>query len=233
MPPHTLPETPRFVDSRLAQTVIGLCTPRVFLSIYGMILFDLVHRVDTFNSVSPRTLALSLRNRASAIAYMPALNIALYRGLDAIRAETALEGFHFLDAGAGKGKMCILAERHAARRGWHWESLTGVELNSTLVPVATENARKMGANARFVASDILDYDDIRPKTVVFAFNPFMEEVMRPFERKLRTIPDLYIIYNNPLHRRVFDDWLPVADHKALAQVLRVAVFRSPASRPGP
>ena len=223
------------VESKLLQCLMCSISPTATLNIHSMMLYDLTNKTNTFRSVSRETISQAARNRDHATDYMPAFHSVLNYAIKRIvREEQGLAHLHFLDAGSGKGKVCFLAEEHAARIGMaesrrgSWKSVTGIELNGALASISRHNALKLGSGVTFIEGDILDYQEIEPSTVIFAFNPFDRRVMRAFERKIRKIPQVYFIYNNPVHRTVFSDWIVVSRRRSLIQNLRTIIYRSPA-----
>lgn len=216
------------LDSKPSQFLLTALHPLAWVNIYEMLLYDLFLRVDTFGSVATGDIPADRENRDQAVAYMPAFRSALRWGLDRVLArEKGFSHLAFVDCGSGKGKMCFLAESRARHAGSAWRQMTGVELNPRLADIARRNGRRLGSRADFLAADILDYQGWRPGTVVFAFNPFGPRVMEALEERLRAIPGLYFIYNNPLHAGIFREWTPVARRRSLIASLRTEVFLSP------
>lgn len=107
----------------------------------------------------------------------------------------------FLDLGAGKGRMMLLAARHPIRR------VIGVEISSELAGVANANLRRAASHlscptVEVVTADAASYrvpDDV---TVVHMFNPFsgpvltaaLDRVLESIDRAPRTVR---LVYSNP------------------------------------
>ncbi len=111
------------------------------------------------------------------------------------------------DLGCGKGRvLCWFATLPVAR-------CVGIEFDPDLADAARQNAARM--RGRLARIDVLTEDatltDFSGVTIVMLFNPFGEQVLRPvlnaLSQSLRDQPrPLTLIYVNPVHRRVFDDF---------------------------
>jgi SAM-dependent methyltransferase len=110
----------------------------------------------------------------------------------------------FLDLGAGKGRMLVLAARYPFRR------IVGVEVSPALSEDARTNLRRAGPLLRcrrveVVTADAGSYavpDDV---TVTHLFNPFTGEVFAAalahlLESIARVPRTITLIYTNPRHR---------------------------------
>lgn len=80
-------------------------------------------------------------------------------------------------------------------------SLTGIEMSSSLLEICRKNLARLSAEEVVLRSaNILDVDfsAFSPKLVLYLYNPFDGRVMASFLDKLSD-KELYIIYNNPAH----------------------------------
>ena len=130
--------------------------------------------------------------------YSPASWVALRR---AFPGGTPAPGETFLDLGAGKGRMLLLAARHPLRR------VIGVEVSPELAEAARSNLRRAAPYLRcprveVVTADAATYavpDDVG---VVHIFNPFrgavltaaLGRVLSSIDRSPRAVT---LIYTNP------------------------------------
>ena len=169
------------------------------------------HGVDTRGEVGLEELGVDAEDRR---AYKPAPWSVLPRALarDPVGPDDV-----FVDFGAGKGRMLVLAARLPFKR------VIGVELAPELAAVARENvARQDGTlrchDVRVVTSDVLDFEVPDDLTVAFFNNPFAGEVFAAVADRLLASYDrrprrLRIIYRNPV------------EHELLMSTGRVRVIR--------
>lgn len=118
-----------------------------------------------------------------------------------------IEGATFVDVGAGKGRVLLLAARHPFAR------VLGLELDGQLVATAKRNLRAVNPDRRVHHVDILHADATEARwplgpLVVFLYNPFaaapMEALLDGLEASLRTHPRPCAVgYLNPLYLDVF------------------------------
>ena len=107
----------------------------------------------------------------------------------------------FLDLGAGKGRMLLMAARHPIRRA------IGVEISSELARIARANVRRAAPHLRcrhidVVTADAASYrvpDDV---SIVHMFNPFsgpvltaaLDRLLESIDRSPRAVR---LVYSNP------------------------------------
>jgi len=138
-----------------------------------------------------------------------------YRSLHTVARHLPLSpGDHLLDIGCGKGRvLCFFALRRLRR-------CSGIEISPSLAEQARSNARHL--RARHAPIDVTHADaidaEIGDASVIYLFNPFSAEVMRPVLRKiensLRARPRaLRICYVNPVQGALLEarDWLDCSD----------------------
>jgi SAM-dependent methyltransferase len=158
--------------------------------------------IDTFIPVPREPIDPAARNgRYEPLPYRSMRTIG--RRLDISRRDVVL------DVGCGKGRVVCLFARRAAR-------CIGVEISPGLAADAERNARRL--RWRHCAIDIVTRDavdaDIDGASIVFLYNPFAAEVMRPvlahIRQSLTAAPrELKICYANPVESALFDasPWL--------------------------
>jgi SAM-dependent methyltransferase len=126
-------------------------------------------------------------------ATMPETFLRLIRSLG---IDTQL--FRFIDLGCGKGRTLVLAQELGFRR------ITGVELDEGL----TELARRNLGTAEIHHLDAGMYEFPPEPTVLYFYNPFMEDTMRKvmanLKRSLTTHP-VYVVYYNPVLANLLDE----------------------------
>jgi predicted RNA methylase len=112
----------------------------------------------------------------------------------------------FVDLGAGKGEVLLLAAEYGFRR------IVGVEYSEALAEAASANIR----DAKFlqcedvscIHSDAVDFVFPHDPTVLYLYNPFqgrvMDKVVKNIRRSLQTmLQDFWIVYVNPWEHRKF------------------------------
>jgi predicted RNA methylase len=115
----------------------------------------------------------------------------------------------FVDLGAGKGKVLLLAMEAGFKR------VTGVELSPDLCRVALRNVerfkqkRQTHASVKVVQADVAHYEIWHDECIFFLYNPFGEEIMTYFldnlERSIHThARDVWLIYNNPVCKNAIE-----------------------------
>lgn len=121
----------------------------------------------------------------------------------------AYERFVFIDLGCGKGRALLLASRLP------FKEIVGVELSDVLCQIARRNLNfyqdplQRCKRLRVICQDAVNYQWPDENIVLFLYNPFDEELMRPvvanLERNLRARrKDVYVVYTNPLYQHVLE-----------------------------
>ncbi|GGS69833.1 hypothetical protein GCM10010206_35160 [Streptomyces cinerochromogenes] len=113
----------------------------------------------------------------------------------------------FLDFGAGKGRVLLLAARHGYSR------VLGVELSAELCAIAEQNIahfrrRAPDAVIGVCHADAADFEVPDDTSVGYFFNPFGDEVMCPvvdrITASLTRVPRrFHVVYLCPLYVEVF------------------------------
>ena len=161
--------------------------------------FDWWYGVDTAGSISLKDLTINSRHVAHGVDYIPTRTRYFREILRALRVP---RDSVFVDLGAGKGRMLILAARSGCFR-----KVVGVEFSAKLCRAAEQNIhrfqRHRASNVSFevVHSDAADYEVQRDQNVFFMFNPFdhvvMQQVVHHVARSLEETPrPVWVIYLN-------------------------------------
>ncbi|GAB4146459.1 MAG: class I SAM-dependent methyltransferase [Planctomycetaceae bacterium] len=108
----------------------------------------------------------------------------------------------FLDYGSGKGRIVSVAATYPFKR------VLGVELLADLNDIARENIRRAEKRLKcrdveFIETDATKYELPGDITVLFLFNPFLNDVLKAVQHQIRKSLDRYprrvqIVYMNPL-----------------------------------
>lgn len=184
--------------------------------------FDLQHAVDTAGHLSLFQLDITSRHEAVGFSYSPSpaeICEKLFASLT-IRHQD----FTFIDLGAGKGRVLLVASRFPFKR------LIGVEFARELVETARLNIQKFGCRAEVVHADAAEYKFPSENLVVYLYNPFGPEVLRPVLRSLREISacrEVYLLYLNPKNSSCVDEVANEIDQIAGAKVY---YFERPGNR---
>lgn len=146
---------------------------------------------------------------------------ALLRALPA-----AVEGWTFVDVGAGMGRVVMLASMRPFRQ------VIGVEVSGALCETARDNAVRWRRrnedlpckDLRIVCGDAAGYRFPHGNLVVYLYNPFGERTLARLlaQLALRKSGECYIIYHTPVHRELLDTH---ARYEAVADLRFGAIYR--------
>jgi SAM-dependent methyltransferase len=110
-----------------------------------------------------------------------------------------------VDVGSGLGRVAL----HAARRPFR--QIVGVEISPALHEVAKENRAAYRGDlacrdVRLVRADAAGFTFPRGDLVVYLYNPFRSEILRPILDRLSTGParDVVLAYHTPVERATVD-----------------------------
>ncbi len=183
------------------------------------VLFDWRYGTDTRRWVERDKIRTDSSNRADTQPYKPTRGRPL---LTLVRKLGVPRGSNFVDIGAGKGRVVMIAAQ------CDFAKVIGVEFSGELCRIARDNIRKYGGKKRGLAPmEIVEADATRHQfgeqdRVIFMYNPFHERVMSAFIANLKGSLDakprpLWLIYNDPLYdaiisragifRRQEDHWI--------------------------
>ena len=173
------------------------------LSIMGSCLldasFDLIHGTETLKRIPPDRIRTDSENKIHSSYYGATKARPFLRLLSLLRLP---QDAVFVDLGAGKGRVVMLAAKYGFRK------IIGIEFSKPLCLQARTNLqgflRKSPSNSQveIIESDVTQYRWSDDETIFFMFDPFSGEVLSEVlqnirasvERKPRT---LWLIYNSP------------------------------------
>jgi precorrin-6B methylase 2 len=152
--------------------------------------FDWRYGLDTRGITPLEELAIDSRHVAHGVHYAPT-RVRYFRAI--LHALPVPRDSVFVDLGAGKGRMLLLAAQSGRFR-----KVVGVEFSAELCRTAEQNIRRFqrhcGGNVRFeiVHADAADYAVQPDQNVFFMFNPFgpvvMQQVVQRIARSLEEMP---------------------------------------------
>ena len=113
-----------------------------------------------------------------------------------------IEGYGFVDVGAGKGRVLFLASELPFRK------IVGVELHPPLARIAEKNidrwrrVTRTGSNIRMLQQDVLKFRWPRPPLLVYLYNPFHCSLVAQLTESLASLPAssaslVDLLYVNP------------------------------------
>jgi SAM-dependent methyltransferase len=163
------------------------------------------NRVDRFSQLStPADLGIRSVHAKWGIHYAPSRKDIFAKAIRSLPIRC--EDYVFIDLGAGKGEILLLAAEYGFRR------VVGVEYSEILTTIASTNVRTaaglVGKSVACICADAADFDFSPDPAVLYLYNPFqgkvMNKVIRNIEQSLRAMPrELWIIYVNPWEHRKF------------------------------
>jgi predicted RNA methylase len=162
--------------------------------------FDQIHGVQTEGVMWPGEMGDVGSNLRFAVGYSPTKPSMFYRLLDSLPINHS--EFTFIDIGAGKGRVLLMASRYPFRR------IVGVEFVPKLCEIARKNSEICRRPTEIHCMDATHYVFPDDPLVVYMFNPFGIEPMRKLaqnlEQSLAARPrPVYLVYWNPSHPRAF------------------------------
>ena len=168
--------------------------------------FDLQHQTDTSGAVASEELPPS-RFVDKHTAIYAGSQPSLIR--TALTALPALEDFHFVDLGCGKGRPLLVASEFPFR------SITGLEFSPPLAEIARANIEIVRKEypprppMRVEIGDAGDYQFPSGNFVVFLYHPFGQEIMRRVVTAIESAliledREIYVVYYNPVWGTCFD-----------------------------
>ena len=169
--------------------------------------FDEVYRSDTDKIREVGSLDIESENARYAVRYQPSPDNLVTEILQSLPID--YRKFTFIDFGAGKGRVLLLASQLP------FAAVIGVEFSSELCKIASENIskippeRKSARSIECIYNDVTDYPLPDTSLVCYFYNPFDQPVMQTVANKLASSlkgnqRDIYIIYIDPQHRALFD-----------------------------
>lgn len=173
----------------------------------GEFFYDKVHGANTDGVIPLADLKVHSENTKHANHYEPTRQRLAKRIIYSLPIRHS--DFSFLDFGAGKGRVLLIAARLP------FKAVTGIEFAQDLCAIAKENIAHIPARSRAAASIECHYGDATAyklpggSLVCYFYNPFNEVLMQVMVERLRETlrndpRDIYVVYVNPLHRILFD-----------------------------
>lgn len=170
--------------------------------------FDAEHGTDTGGLITAEELLDSHRRKSIHNTGFYATAPSLFQQAFA-RLEIDFERFTFIDLGAGKGRIMLLASNFPFRR------VLGVEFIPGLHAIATRNVSLYQTPSRrcqdvqCILSDVRDFIFPNEPLVIFMWHPFVgpvfERVMENLEASLRDHPrEVYVVYLKPEFERLVE-----------------------------
>jgi predicted RNA methylase len=151
---------------------------------------------DRFSQLpTPTDLRIPGVNAKWGVHYAPSREDIFRKALRSLPIR--FQDYAFIDLGAGKGEMLLLAAEYEFRR------VVGVEYSEALAAIASTNARTasglMFKRVECIWADATEFDLPQDPAVLYLYNPFqgrvMDKVVRNIEQTLRAAPrDLWIVY---------------------------------------
>ena len=136
--------------------------------------------------------------------YMVSWTKTLKESFKEVARRVNLNGFNFVDLGAGKGKVVLLA-RELKILGSKNERYAGIDFESTLIEVAKSNSFKLfGDEGFFLNVDVYDieWEEFSQKLLVYLYNPFDNLVLTKVLERIKD-KQVVVIYVNPVHSQTF------------------------------
>jgi SAM-dependent methyltransferase len=184
-----------------------LMTLSVAISAVADLFFDLRHGTDTARVVGINELDVRSENIAHAVHYQATKAAPLTKLLRRLRLP---EKSVFVDYGAGKGRVLLLAAKLPFKR------VVGVEFSAKLCAIAERNVELFRRKypvmvpVEIVTADAAQFELRHDENVFYFYNPFdaalLDQVMRKIGESLNAHPrPAWIIYGAPCHARVIDE----------------------------
>lgn len=144
--------------------------------------FDRTFGVDTQGVVELDELTVE-GDAASGEGYEPT-HVVLFARMAAL-LPADLKDYVFVDVGAGKGRVVLLASSYPFKK------IIGVEFARELYTIMQENARRYRnpaqrcSNIQLLCMDIADFSLPEDRLVIYLYNPLMSKFVEDFIEKIR------------------------------------------------
>jgi len=164
--------------------------------------YDWKHGVHTCGNVNLTGLTLVGNNRSYGVHYHPSHPKFLLQEFSKLNID--YNQFTFIDFGAGKGRVLLAASEFPFHR------IIGVEFASELTAIACENIKRYRSatqkctNVECLNIDAAEFEFPSGPLVLYLFNPFGPNVLRPLMQNLQRsldadLRDVLLIYMSPFH----------------------------------
>ena len=139
-----------------------------------------------------------------------------------------VDGWTFVDIGAGMGRVALLASLRA------FKQVVGVEVSGALCETARDNLVRWRRahpaapckDVRIVHADAAEFRLPHGNLVVYLYNPFGERtLMRLADAIAQRDEACYVVYHTPVHRGVLDEHarFEVVEETAFGAIYRLRV----------
>jgi hypothetical protein len=174
--------------------------------------FDLEHGTDTSGLIAAEDLLDNRRRKNIHNTGFYATAPSMFQQAFA-RLDIDFEKFTFVDLGAGKGRIMLLASTFPFQR------VLGVEFVPELHAIATRNialyqpAVRQCHDVQCILSDVREFDFPNVPLVIFMWHPFVgpvfEKVMTNLEESLQRNPrEAYMVYLKPQYEHLVIERVP-------------------------
>jgi len=204
---HSLVTLSQLIVKNTYYYLTELFSGRLFRNCEETSEFDAAYGTDTERIREIGSLDIDSNNARYAVRYQPSPTALAKNIIQSLPIDYSQ--FIFLDLGAGKGRVLLIAAQ------FPFAAVIGVEFCKELCAIASENIRKMAPDERkarrieCVYNDVTLYPIPEGPLVCYFYNPFNELIMSAMADKLalslKNKPrEIYIIYVHPEHRTLFD-----------------------------
>jgi len=162
--------------------------------------FDEIHGTETEGLLSRWEMGDVGPNKEYAVQYLPTRPKQFHSLIDSLRLDFSM--FTFVDIGAGKGRVLLLAQKYGFRK------IIGVEFVPLLCETARKNLAICRCQAEVVCMDASKFEIPLGPVVLYMCNPFtgepMGQLLHNIVESLAADPrPFYIVYRKPLCQELF------------------------------
>jgi SAM-dependent methyltransferase len=179
-------------------------TAKVVASVVRDLSFDWKYGTDTGGWVPSDALDAESANQLHSVSYQPTKSRPLLLLLAKLELPKACT---FLDIGAGKGRVLLIACQYG------FERVVGIEFSPSLCTIARKNVETFSRKTKrrwpidVIKADVTTYNFRNEERVFFMFNPFdaviLGQVVNNIRRSLQSDPrPIWLIYNTPIYHDV-------------------------------
>lgn len=194
---------------RIVRSIMEKGLTRTFQSCISVIednYFDKKYGMNTSEIIEVADLDLTDKNKKHSYKYQPT-RIRHFNNL--MKKLRFPEGSVFVDLGAGKGRILLIASNYNFKR------VIGVEISSKLCEIARNNVAiyekrlKRSLGITIFELDVLKYNINDDENIFYIYRPFddfimekiIEEIKKSFKRNPRKI---WLIFNNFQYNNLFE-----------------------------
>lgn len=185
--------------------------------------FDKAWKVNTRGCTSLFNTIIDSPNAKFGASYRPSDPAWIEQALASLSEDFST--FIFIDLGCGKGRALLVASHYGFRK------VIGVEFAQEFVEEARRNLRVFGiGDIEVVCEDAANFRIPDGDILVYLFNPFSPEVLRPVLDKLamrKGLQRTHLIYANPLHASLVDSTAGFRPIAALPGTVPVRIWTCP------